>query len=89
MPPEITASANPDLPPVSIFDTISKNPGIGLLCIETDCESITMIHNPSWGNWEFLVQIRTEVSRIAWPSGKSHGNQDQGIFDISHQAART
>ncbi len=53
MLPEITASANPDLPPGNIFETISKNPGIGLLCLVTDCESITMFHNPGviGGSW--------------------------------------
>jgi hypothetical protein len=53
MLPEITASANPDLPSVAIFETISKSPGIGLLCLDTDCESITMFHYPGviGGSW--------------------------------------
>jgi hypothetical protein len=85
MLPEITASANPDLPPVAIFETISKNPGIGLLCLDMDCKSITMFHN-HWSYWRFLVQLGSEVSRFTWPS-KSHSDQDQGILDIGHQAA--
>jgi hypothetical protein len=37
----------------SIFETISKNPGIGLLCLDSDGENINMFHNPGiiGGTW--------------------------------------
>jgi hypothetical protein len=36
-----------------IFETISKKPGIGLLCLDSDGENITMFHNPAiiGGSW--------------------------------------
>jgi hypothetical protein len=39
--------------PVEIFETFSKNPGIGLLCLDADDETLLMLHNPTviGGTW--------------------------------------
>jgi hypothetical protein len=61
--PQITDSANLKSTPSSIFETISKNPGIGLLCLDSDGENINMFHNPGiiGGTWfqseQMLVSI--------------------------------
>jgi hypothetical protein len=51
--PQIRDLANIESTTSSIFETISKNPGIGLLCLDSDGENITMFHNPAiiGGSW--------------------------------------
>jgi hypothetical protein len=39
--------------PLAIFESVSKNPGIGLLCLDADGDKLLLLHNPSvlGGSW--------------------------------------
>jgi hypothetical protein len=50
---KINDSAHIGISSTKIFKTFSKNPGIGLLCLDSDGSNLTMIHNPglTGGSW--------------------------------------
>jgi hypothetical protein len=51
--PQVRETGNYGLSPSTIFNAISKNPGIGLLCLYADGDKLIMLHNPSiiGGSW--------------------------------------
>ncbi len=50
---QIRDVASHGTPPFEIFETISKNPGIGFLCLDTDDETMLLLHHPTviGGTW--------------------------------------
>jgi hypothetical protein len=53
MIPQIRDAGCHGTPLIEIFETFSKNPGIGLLCLDTDAETILLLHHPAilGGSW--------------------------------------
>jgi len=60
--PKIIESAGPGSNPSRIFETFSKNPGIGFLFQDIDGENLSWIHNPGTigGSW-----LQTETKLLA------------------------
>jgi len=50
---QIREAGGPGSSPFEIFETFSKNPGIGFLCLDADDETLLLIHNPTviGGSW--------------------------------------
>ncbi len=53
MIPQIRDASCHGTSPAEIFETFSKNPGIGLLCLDNDDETILLLHHPAiiGGSW--------------------------------------
>jgi hypothetical protein len=74
------------VPPFEIFETFSKNPGIGFLCLDADAEMILLLHNPAivGGSW---IQSKKKLVAL---SGFDHKAvalclTAQSIVDVKHK----
>jgi len=81
--PQLRTTGSPGSSPFEIFETLSKNPGIGLLCLDADDETIMILHNPAiiGGSW-----LQSEKKTVALSGFDSRATaihlKERSILDI-------
>ena len=87
--PQLRTTGSPGSSPFEIFETLSKNPGIGLLCLDADDETIMILHNPAiiGGSW-----LQSEKKTVALSGFDSRATaihlKERSILDIRQKVPK-
>ncbi len=72
-----------------IFETISKNPGIGLLCLDADGDKMIMLHNPGTIGGTWLQDETKLVALLGFDSNPVAVKiKDSSIKDIKQKVPK-
>ncbi len=84
--PQIREVASHGTHPIEIFETISKNLGIGLLCLDTDNETMLMLHHPAvlGGNW---IQSKKKLIALSGfgSTAAALRIKEKSVVDVKHK----